>query len=237
LSIVPDGCGFTLQNRGHNFCTDRDHPNCIEGGKRPYHTIIPGMATVDFEGTGQDRQDGTGRTGQTGDAVEGSQQSAASAAHPGHLYASFGVMGGFMQPQGHLQVISNMVDFGMDPQQALDAPRICIDAEGLHDPASALPQLGPVSFEEGISEETIQTLKDMGHHIVGTTVKDGVALEGRGKPVRGYKRSLFGKGQIICPKVSGPALAAGGASMTGDRVLWGGSDGRADGCAGGTASF
>jgi len=41
----------------------------------------------------------------------------------GHAWASFGVMGGFMQPQGHLQVGINLVDFQMDPQAALDAPR------------------------------------------------------------------------------------------------------------------
>jgi gamma-glutamyltranspeptidase/glutathione hydrolase len=110
------------------------------------------------------------------------------------LYASFGVMGGFMQPQGHLQVVIAMLEDGFDPQTALDLPRFCIEAEHM---------LGPVALEEGISIQTMAALADMGHTV---------------RPVSGWGRSVFGRGQIIRRD---PATG----------VLCAGSDPRADGCA------
>ena len=86
--LVAGDTGIALQNRGASFSLDPDHPNHIEPGKRPFHTLIPALARFDEDD-----------------------------------WAAFGVMGGYMQPQGHLQVISNVVDYDMPLQEALDAPR------------------------------------------------------------------------------------------------------------------
>jgi gamma-glutamyltranspeptidase/glutathione hydrolase len=136
--IVAEGTGVFLQNRGALFTLDADHPNGLAPGKRPYHTIIPGMATKD-----------------------------------GALWASFGVMGGFMQPQGHLQVISAMVDDGLNPQEALNRPRFCL-ASGTGDSVLML--------EDGIPVRTMSALAALGHTV---------------QPVSGRGRGVFGDGHII----------------------------------------
>ncbi|KAK7703829.1 hypothetical protein SLS64_008773 [Diaporthe eres] len=101
----------------------------------------------------------------------------------GTLHSVFGVMGGAMQPQGHVQVLMNMLRFGMNPQVALDAPRICIGVSlpgKSTDPSKTVDRT--VYLEEGIGENVARELEDMGHEI---------------KIVRGMGRSLFGRGQII----------------------------------------
>jgi len=138
--IVPDGCGFTLQNRGGGFSFEEDHPNVIEPHKRPYHTIIPAMLTH---------------------------------SDTNELYATISNMGGFMQPQGHMQLTVALAS-GLDPQAAVDQPRFCI-ADGTHN--------GTVMMEEGIDDTTVRALEEQGHKMV--------------KDVKGYNRSIFGKAQII----------------------------------------
>jgi len=91
----------------------------------------------------------------------------------GSLFASFGVMGGFMQPQGQVQVLIGLIDDNLDPQTALDRPRVCLS---LGTPDS------PVALEDGIPDESLAELKAMGHSV---------------ETVRGRARALFGRGQII----------------------------------------
>lgn len=91
--VVIPGTGFDLQNRGSGFTMEPDHPNTVAPGKEPFHTIIPAFVT---------------RDGPDGEPEP---------------WMSFGVMGGAMQPQGHIQVLFNMILFDMDPQEAIDAPR------------------------------------------------------------------------------------------------------------------
>jgi gamma-glutamyltranspeptidase/glutathione hydrolase len=123
----------------------------------------------------------------------------------GSLYARFGVMGGFMQPQGHMQVLSALVDDQANPQEALDRPRFCITEPGAVPQEGTLRRdgAGGVALEEGIPLETAARLQEMGHPV---------------SVISGFGRALFGRGQIIIrDQQSG--------------VLTGGSDPRADGCA------
>ncbi|SMO51701.1 gamma-glutamyltransferase [Halorubrum cibi] len=86
--LVAGDTGIALQNRGSSFSLDPEHPNSLEPGKRPFHTLIPGLIRLDEDD-----------------------------------WAAFGVMGGYMQPQGHVQTLSNVIDYGMPIQRALDEPR------------------------------------------------------------------------------------------------------------------
>jgi gamma-glutamyltranspeptidase/glutathione hydrolase len=84
----------------------------------------------------------------------------------GKPWISFGVMGGAMQPQGHAQIVMNLVDFGMDLQEAGDAPRIHHD--GSTDPAgqvTAMADGGVLNLESQFPVETVRALQRMGHRI------------------------------------------------------------------------
>lgn len=103
--LVADGLGFMFQDRGQLFSLDPEHPNVFEPGKRPFHTIIPGFAF---------KKD-----------LPGCQVRAVpiEEACPYEPWLSFGLMGGGMQPQGHVQVILNLIDYDMGLQEAGDAAR------------------------------------------------------------------------------------------------------------------
>ena len=103
----------------------------------------------------------------------------------GSLLAPFGVMGGFMQPQGHLQVAIGLLDDGLDPQEALDRPRFFVDPEGVRP---------TVHLEEGLPPALAAGLTALGH-----LVSAGIA---------GYARAMFGRGQVIMRREDG-ALWAG----------------------------
>lgn len=131
--IVVEGTGIALQNRGADFSLDPAHINCLQPGKRSYHTIIPGFLMKE-----------------------------------GRPVGPFGVMGGYMQPQGHVQVVSNFIDFHMNPQQALDAPRW----QWMRD--------GSVIVEEGFDPKLVQALKEKGHDI---SFSSDTASFGRGQMI------------------------------------------------------
>lgn len=115
--IASEKFGILLQNRGAGFNLEPGHPNELAGGKRPMHTIIPGMLREN-----------------------------------GQVTMPFGVMGGAYQPTGHARLVSNLTDFNLSPQNAIDAPR-------------AFPDGGVLKLERGYSDEVRQQLADLGHTI------------------------------------------------------------------------
>lgn len=143
--------GVNFQNRGAGFTLERGHPNEAGPGKRPMHTIIPGMLKQN-----------------------------------GRVTMPFGVMGGAYQPCGHARFVSNMVDFGLDPQAAIDAPRCFSGAEGM-------------VVERGYSETVRAELAAMGHEV-------SVAHE----PIGGGQAILIGEDGVLIgasdPRKDGCAL-------------------------------
>ena len=117
--IVIPGTGISMQNRGLGFVVKQGHPNCVDGGKRPFHTIIPGFVTRDNQ-----------------------------------PLVSFGVMGGSMQPQGHVQMMVRIIGYGQNPQTACDAPRWFVD-ENFN-----------IALENGFSPRVVNELKQRGHTII-----------------------------------------------------------------------
>jgi gamma-glutamyltranspeptidase/glutathione hydrolase len=131
--VTVPGTGVVLQNRGSGFTLEPDHPNSLAPGKRPYHTIMPGVIMRD-----------------------------------GQPWVCLGVVGGMMQAQGHLQLICNLIDFEMDPQSALDAPRFRVLEDGL------------LALEDSLPEDARAKLELCGHKIKSVLHEEG-----------------FGGGQVI----------------------------------------
>ncbi len=119
--VVVPGTGFALQNRAVGLSLQPDRANTVAPGRKPFHTIIPGFVTKAV--------------------AQGKQQP----------WLSFGIVGGPQQPQAHVQMLLNMVVFGMDVQEAIDAPRFR-HWEG-----------NSVSFEQGIPSSTVDELYSLGH--------------------------------------------------------------------------
>lgn len=119
--FASDRFGISFQNRGAGFSLEPGHPNEAAGGKRPMHTIIPGML-----------------------------------AQQGRVVMPFGVMGGAYQPAGHARLVSNLLDYGMDLQSAIDAPR------SFCGPFSGSDGL---RLETGYSDAVAAELADMGHAV------------------------------------------------------------------------
>lgn len=154
--VAVPGTGITLQDRGANFSLDRQSDNCLAGGKRAYHTIIPGFL-----------------------------------AREGKAVGPFGVMGGFMQPQGHVQVIVNTVDYHMNPQECLDAPRF-----------------------QWVGGKTIQLEREVPAHVAAE-------LAARGHQIEVMETNLhMGRGQIIWRNENGTLTGGTEPRADGTIAVW-----------------
>jgi gamma-glutamyltranspeptidase/glutathione hydrolase len=152
--VLPEW-GLAMQNRGACFHLDPTHPNAAAPGKRPYHTIIPALATP---------------TDPT--------------AAPSAGLMAFGVMGGFMQPQGHVQVLSRVRDHARNPQAALDAPRFQWTSGR------------SVMVEPGFPDATLADLESRGHQLKRASSRS--ATFGRGQAIHALGASGHGDEVAWC---------------------------------------
>jgi len=152
--VLPEW-GLAMQNRGACFHLDPTHPNAAAPGKRPYHTIIPALATP---------------TDPT--------------AAPSAGLMAFGVMGGFMQPQGHVQVLSRVRDHARNPQAALDAPRFQWTSGR------------SVMVEPGFPDATLADLESRGHQLKRAASRS--ATFGRGQAIHALGASGHGDEVAWC---------------------------------------
>lgn len=154
--VVPD-TGIALHNRGYGFTTQAGHPNQVDGGKYPYHTIMPAMVL-----------DKTGLP-----------------------IICFGVVGGPMQPQAQVQLLVRMLCHQQSPQLAIDAPRWCIDENGM------------LQVEKQFNKQIVGELEKKNHKI-----KINLATD------------LFGGAQILCKNQQGGYVAASDGRKDGQAVGW-----------------
>lgn len=118
--VVEPETAIILQNRGHLFSLDENHPNCIGPRKRCAHTLMPGLVFKDGKPCGV-----------------------------------LGLKGGHVQPQVQVQILTNMIDFGMTPQGAISAPRFN-HIEG-----------AKVGLEPAVARTVKDDLARRGHQVVG----------------------------------------------------------------------
>ena len=144
--VVEPTFGVSLQNRGHGFSLDARSPNVVAPGKRPFQTIIPGFLS---------RPKARSPLPPVGEGRDGGRAPPQPLPHDIEPVLSFGVMGGNMQPQGHIQTLVRMLDHGQNPQAACDAPRWRFN-QGLE-----------INVERHMPAATREALLALGHDIVG----------------------------------------------------------------------
>lgn len=161
--VVPD-LGIALQNRGCGFSMDPKSANVVEGGKRPFHTIIPAFLTQKVNGQHE-------------------------------AVMSFGVMGGDMQPQGQLQSIVRMLDYGQQPQAACDAPRWKVNRDFT------------IDVESTLDRETVAGLLALGHKL--KSIDDPYMDFGSGQYIWRLDRNDPEHGYVAASDSRRDGLAAG----------------------------